>query len=53
MKKSVLSIVSELKAALEDDETVVLEIHKDDKHPIIFTITKDCIKGKSYHKNRR
>ena len=51
MKKSVLALVSELKQVLEDKETVVLEIHRDGKHPLIFTITKDCIKGKCIHKN--
>lgn len=45
MKKSVFDLVKDIKEALDDKETVVIEIRRDGKPSLIFTVTKDKVGG--------
>lgn len=52
MKKSVLTLVNELKEVLEGTETIVFEIKRPGKPTFKFTINKDEVKSVCY-KTRR
>lgn len=45
MKKSVLTVLTELKEVLDEGETVIIEIRRDGKPSLIFTVTKDKVGG--------
>lgn len=43
MKKKVFDLVRGIKEALDDKETVIVEIRRDGKPSLMFTVTKDKI----------
>lgn len=45
MKKSILTIMTEIKEVLEKGETIMLVINREGKQSLAFTITENSIKG--------